>query len=262
MKTNSESEQKTDNQKALNSENKLDKIIDTNRIILNPINNNLNSEEVKIKQLNKDIDNINLYNKNNIEKKSSNSSKIDVVRKNENNSENNSENKKDNLNVSECFEYFLLIFFGIIFTLLLIFISVCVSILGIGLIVSTTKNKKCKVEMYSIIKIITYLYFSLLFFENFFQTLLKSECIENDCSKSGKKVLLFMNKLICLGISLTCLIITQINYNRANNWENCGSIKGWVIYSIVVGYIETIFNFCGFIAVIILLICLDSNSND
>jgi hypothetical protein len=68
-------------------------------------------------------------------------------------------------------------------------------------------------------------------------------------------------KISSFGISLTLLIITQIYYNDTTTWENCGSVKGWLIYLLVICYIQVIINSLGFIIVIIslLLICFCGN---
>ena len=117
--------------------------------------------------------------------------------------------------------------------------------------VSNSKNKECKAEIYPGMSIIIGLEGMLIGLAGINQTIVK--CETESCEICVKIILPIIFKIIAFGISLACLIYTQIYYSNTTTWENCGSVKGWIIYGLVLNYIEVITNSLGFIFAIILI---------
>ena len=231
-------------------------------------------EELEIKQIdNKDkvIQNT-LKETNTINANSKNetimSKEIEPIKQKENSSKNEelansdeikryeNKNKDENTNNSNktcCDENCIPIF--VLITTILLSISIFPNIiLLIGMSVSNLKNKECKAEIYPKMRIIMILEGMLIALAGINQTLKEKDT--ERCEICLKVISLIIIKIITFGISLSCVLYIQINYNNTTTWENCGSVKGWIIYGLVINYIEVITNSVGFIFAIIFIFIL------
>ena len=79
-------------------------------------------------------------------------------------------------------------------------------------------------------------------------------CKKRYTSKDGGCLELIIKSIsyfACFILIMIALIFGQIFYNKTENWENCGSIKGWIIYGLVINYIMMISTFIKFIITIV-----------
>jgi hypothetical protein len=125
----------------------------------------------------------------------------------------------------------------------------------LGINFSSIKYEQCQAEIYpkmSLIAVISGILILLSIIGNV------DFCIsnENKCCAIFKIIFRILEKICSFGLVLFLLIMVQYYYNSSVTWENCGSIKGWVIYTLVIMYIEVITNSIGFIILIILIIFL------
>lgn len=231
-------------------------------------------EELEIKQIdNKDkvIQNT-LKESNTINANSKNetimSKEIEPIKQKENSSKNeelansdeikrcenkNKDEKTNNPNKTCCDENCIPFFFLI--TTILLSISIFPNIiLLIGMLVSNSKNKECKAEIYPEMRIIVGFEGMLIALAGINQSLKENET--ERCEICLKIISPIIFKIITFGISLACVLYTQIYYNNTTSWENCGSVKGWIIYGLVINYIEVITNSVGFIFAIIFIFIL------
>ena len=127
----------------------------------------------------------------------------------------------------------------------------------IAICMSNIKNEQCQAEIYpkmNLIIVISALLIMISLIWNFdFCT-----SSENQCCAIVICIYHILDKIISFGLVLLLLIMVQYYYISSVTWENCGSIKGWLTYTLVIMYIEVIANFIGFIILIIflILICL------
>ena len=133
----------------------------------------------------------------------------------------------------------------------------------LGLSISYSKNEECQAEIYSKTYLIAIGLCFLLFLEiigGLLDLCVKNanndEDSENSCCPKCIFVYQIIDKILSFGLVLFILIITQFYYVSSTTWEKCGSVKGWLIYTLVILYIEVISNSLGFIILIIVLILL------
>ena len=217
---------------------------------------------------------VQIYNENNRIKQSenghnenievkSNNSEAKNPKKDEDKSSNSSSNPKICCCSVECVGIFFLI------AAKLITVSLFPNIIMIiGLSVSTYKNKECQAEIYSKINLIFLGTYILLFLESLGGVL--DICVkkgendenssenhaENSCCLKCIFVYHILDKILSFVLVLFLLIITQLYYTSSTSWEKCGSVKGWLTYTLVILYIEVIVNSFGLIILIIVLILL------
>ena len=111
----------------------------------------------------------------------------------------------------------------------------CITLIGLPL--SNNKNGDCKAEIKSKISLII-TFNSIIMLLTILHTILKI-CIANKegpCLCFG--IYSIISKLCNLGLSITNLVICHKYYNLSNNWENCGSLKGWIIYNFIALYFD------------------------
>lgn len=128
-------------------------------------------------------------------------------------------------------------------------------IMIIGVYISYIKNEQCQAEIYqkmNLIAIISVIIIMLSGIEN----LEFCASSENKCCVIFITIYRILDKIFSFGLVLLLLIMVQYYYNSSVTWENCGSIKGWLTYTLVIMYIEVIINSIGFIILIIFLILL------
>ena len=197
-----------------------------------------------------------------------------IENQNENNS--NQENKNNSLsssNNSKNKDYLYII--GIIFSAICLFVfAMAISIMSntiylIGLTITYNKKKHCKADIYSKLKIIIVLNAISILLSILLECFSKKgndneeDNRENE-EDNGVCLPRFFKIIICniitsfalFGIYLASLILTQINYNSSKTWENCGSMKGWIIYGLVTSYIGVIFSFIKFVALLVILLII------
>ena len=222
-----------------------------------------NNETDKIKELNND----NLKTKSN-----DNFDEINKKKENETNEsfESNKTNKsnksnKTNKSNEETESNCILIFSEIIFALA-IFLKIFTFILFIpntvmiiGLEVSKTKNKGCKSEIYPKIPLFEFLPLVLEILQALHK-FIEDICNFHQCkgcfSIFIKDIFPHLYNFISFIVSLFLFIYTIKNYNPSYTWENCGNIKNWLMFSLVLDYITSIIKILEFIIYIIALIIL------
>ena len=215
----------------------------------------MNKETDSIKENKNTQKTENVVNSNELKR---NENKID------NRSSNSSHHSYKNKNCCDCCDSRCFAISFLIVTGLLSLAIVPNIILVIGLNVSTNKNKDCKAEIYQKNGIIYVLVCILVALAAMGQCCPSGGNNDEDENENRKQVgngcicsfIRLIIKISSFGISLSLLIITQIYYNDTTTWESCGSVKGWIIYLLVICYIEVIFNSLGFILVIITLFLL------
>ena len=119
---------------------------------------------------------------------------------------------------------------------------------------ANSKNEDCKAEIKSKMQIIIIFCYALVF-TYCLHTFLK-ECIakreDRDSISCCLGIFVLIIKICNLGITIASLVICHKYYNLSNNWENCGSIKSWLIFNFIALY----FDFVMFFLIIIIMIIL------
>lgn len=124
------------------------------------------------------------------------------------------------------------------------FLLIAKIIMVIGLFVSMKKNKECQAELYPKINLITAVY---LFVTAFFELINLVLVIISSYGDEIKAIFYLLKIFLSFGLALFLLIFSNLYYNSSETWENCGSIKGWATYTLVVLYIDAIANFIALI---------------
>ena len=158
----------------------------------------------------------------------------DIVLKNKNyeNISKKEEDKKSNSNICCCDDECI----GILFGLSTKFIKVSFFpnlILLIGLYVSYIKNKECQAEIYPKM-ILIYGLSGILICLPVFGSINFCCNTESNCLEIYLYIFHIFDKIISFGLTLFLLIFTHYYYISSSNWENCGSVKGWLTYALVI----------------------------
>ena len=185
-------------------------------------------------------------------KKQSSDNNIKDVNSNNKTQEINNIKEKEKEESNSCFQNFFLFMVSMIL-ILVVLLSIFNIILEIGLMVSEQKNKECKAKIYTKMKVILILYLCLLILSNVSECILKIEKIKECCGGCLFFIFLLLLKFSAFGIALVNVIITQEYFIYYDNWEKCGSVKGWTLCSLIYNYIVTFFNFLQLI--ILFFIC-------
>ena len=128
------------------------------------------------------------------------------------------------------------------------------AISAIGLTVANNKNEDCKAEIKSKMQIIIIFCYALVFTYSL-HTFLKEYIAkreDRDSISCCLGIFALIIKICNLGITIASLVICHKYYNLSNNWENCGSIKGWLIYNFIALY----FDFVMFFLIVIIMLIL------
>ena len=222
-------------------------------------NYEINENSKNDKMMNKETDSI--KQKQNTSKKEQSEISYEI-RRYENKNEDKNSNTSQKSNEMCCSEECLGIFF-LVTTILLSVSIIPNAILIVGLSIAIMKNEECKAELYKDINLISAFEGMIILFSLSNQICGKKKDDENESESENDRggsclrvICPIISRIIAFGLSMTTVIYTQINYNKTTTWENCGSIKGWIIYGLVINYIEVITNSIGFIFALILIFIL------
>ena len=123
----------------------------------------------------------------------------------------------------------------------------------IGISVAKNKNKKCVSDVYPRIKLLVILN-SISIGLSFFYQAMACKDYETKDEKCLKLIIRIILSFACFVLIMVALIFGQIFYNKSENWENCGSIEGWIIYGLVINYTMISSAFIKFISTIVVFI--------
>ena len=99
--------------------------------------------------------------------------------------------------------------------------------------------KNCEAKLYTKVKTVIKIYIAILIIKLVY--LFFSYMIDLTKSK-GLKILgfimVFLTTVATLVLHIVNIVIVQKNYNKTKSWKNCGSFKGWMVFWLIVNYIQ------------------------
>ena len=136
-----------------------------------------------------------------------------------------------------CLEALAIIFLTFVTVVSVIAISIIADLIYvIGISVAKKKNKECASDIYPKIKLLVILNSISIGLSFLYQVF---ACDKDYTSNDGKCFRLIIRSVLsfaCFVLIMVSLMFGQIFYNKTKNWENCGSIKGWIIYGQIINY--------------------------
>ena len=147
------------------------------------------------------------------------------------------------------FSHDFLTFFTVVSVIAISILADLIYVIGIS--VAKKKNKECASDIYPKIKLLVILNSISIGLSFIYQAF---ACDKDYTSNDEKCLSLIIRSVLsfaCFVLIMVSLIFGQIFYNKTENWENCGSIKGWIIYGQIINY--TLIS-CAFIKFIISIV--------